>query len=56
MSRLLQLAAGFLIASGVVPAFAGIVAVKVPEPASLALMAVGIGGVVAVRALRSRRK
>ncbi len=53
--RMLQLAVTALIAQGLMAgaAFAGtIVPINTPEPASMALLAVGVGGVAVVRKLR----
>jgi hypothetical protein len=54
MTRLLQMVAAFLLAAAATPAFA--TPLPIPEPVSLSLLAVGVGGVAAVRALRNRRK
>jgi hypothetical protein len=54
--RLLELAITALIATGLMAgtAFAGAV-VQAPEPASMGLLAVGVGGVALVRKLRRRK-
>jgi hypothetical protein len=47
-------ALGVLAAS---PAFAGLAPIiSVPEPVSMSLLAIGVGGVAAARALRNRKK
>jgi hypothetical protein len=38
------------------PAFAGIEVIDTPEPASMAILAVGIAGAAVVRAMRNRRR
>ena len=52
MKAIFQLAAAFLLMSAAVPAMAE----QVPEPVSMSLLAVGAGGLMAVRALRRRGK
>ena len=51
--RFLTLIAAFLVAA-TIPAFA--VPPPVPEPVSMSLLAVGIGGAAVVRALRNKRR
>jgi hypothetical protein len=54
MSRLFQVALGLLISASALPAFAA--PTPVPEPLSMGLFAVGVGGLVVVRGLRNRKK
>ena len=51
--RFLTLIAAFLVAA-TLPALA--TPAPVPEPVSMSLLAVGVGGVAAVRALRNKRR
>ena len=54
MFHRLVLAAAFTAFS--LPALAGLAPLPIPEPLSLALLAVGAAGAIAVRAVRKRRK
>lgn len=54
--KILQITLGMLCAFATVPAFAGISSTPVPEPVSMTLLAIGVGGAAVVRGLRSRRK
>ena len=51
--KMFQLVAGFLLMSAAVPALA---TAPVPEPMSMSLLAVGVGGAAVIRALRRHRK
>jgi hypothetical protein len=57
MLKFVLAAIGLLAAS---PAFAGIASFPpvnpIPEPVSMSLLAIGVGGVAAARALRNRKK
>ena len=55
--RILQIAVTALMATSLMAgaAFAGTVAQPAPEPASMALLAVGIGGIAVLRKVRRRK-
>lgn len=54
--KILQTTLGLMCAFAAVPAFAGFPVTPVPEPVSLSILAIGVGGAAIVRGLRSRRK
>lgn len=56
MSLLSRLAFAICCVFAASPAMAGGSMTPVPEPISLSLLALGVGGVAIVRGLRSRRK